>query len=911
MADLSKELWAKVAPLLDQALELGPAEREEFVAGVRAESPALAAELERLLVAEASPVPELFAHAPIPEHYRRGLAGQAVGNYTLDRPLGHGGMSTVWLAHRTDGRFEGEVAVKLLNLALVGREGEDRFTQEGTLLARLTHPHIARLLDAGVTAGGQPFLVLEYVVGERIDRFADEGHATPQQRIALFLDVLNALAAAHANFIIHRDIKPSNILVTAEGWVKLLDFGIAKLVSDTPTSDDATTLTDQGGRALTPDYAAPELARGDPVSAATDVYSAGVLLYVLLTGRHPTGEGCHTAAEHLRAVIEVEPLRLSEAAVAGERDVVAERATARGTTPERLRRFCSGDLDIILAKTLKKAPAERYQSVAALADDLKRFQNHQPISARGDTWMYRARKFARRYRAAVAVAAAVCAVLVGSTIFSLRQLVVARRERDRAAAALKRSEASTAFESLVFRLIEPGGRPMTYRELLDKGREVLDRRFQGDPESRIQLGIQFAVHYQRDGDFENAMTLERNVVAIADSIGDPHWRARTRCEMAYVSAKRHQPDSALALVRDARTMLTRVDDPDKETLDICDGSEGEAFVQMNQTDSAATALRRVVDRFVKSGDSTSGEYIYALNNVARAFFLGGRPRSARDIMLRVLDASRHGALSDPQALPIGIHNAASAYETLGELKDEQTLFQREIASAARLDTTSAAYSLVFYDYGMLLDQLNQGDSARAWIERALTYPDEIGAPRVYAGHLTLSHIARRAGQAAAASQYQISANNVPGRAGQSPTANGLAAADRIDAASARLDRVRLKALIQRELDAIHYTPHATGRSFVYPLAAAANALLRAGAYAEAADYAAGIARIGSVDSLASTRSAIVGRGLLLGAQAALGARDTTQGRAMLERALPALAFGLGTGHPLYLQAAALRDSLTH
>jgi len=892
MADLSKELWAKLEPLLDQALDLTPEERASFVARVRAESPALAVELERLLLAESSPVPEILKRDPVPEEYRRGLAGQSVGKYTLDRPLGHGGMATVWLAHRTDGRFEGEVAVKLLNLALVGREGEQRFTQEGTLLARLTHPNIARLLDAGVTTGGQPFLVLEYVVGERIDRYADEHHATPQQRIALFLDVLEALAAAHASLIVHRDIKPSNILVTPEGRVKLLDFGIAKLLTDATESGDPTTLTDQGGRALTPDYAAPELARGGTVTAATDVYSAGVLLYVLLTGRHPTGEGCQSAAEFLRAVLEVDPQPAS-AAVASD----------------RLRRFYAGDLDIIIATALKKAPAERYQSITAFADDLKRFLTHQPIAARADSWTYRARKFARRYRAAVTSVALVALTLLGATAFSIRQMIVARRERDRAAAALKRSGASTAFESLLFRLIEPGGKPMTYQELLDKGREVLDRRYQGDPVSRIQLTIQFAVHYQRQGDFDNALQLEQRVVALADSIDDRQWRARTRCELAFVQAKRHQSDSAHALVKEAARLLRQVDDPDKETLDICDAGESEAFVQSNQYDSATAPLQRVADRFVHAGDSTSGDYLYALNNLARAYFLAGKARPALAIMQRVLVTSRSGALSDPQAVPVGIHNAAFAYETLGELRDEQDMFRREIAAAGRLDTTFATYALPFYDYGMLLDQLEQGDSSQYWLQRALTYPDEIGSARVFTAHLRMARMARQTGRTADATQHHVAATQVKGGPGPSPTAGAFAAAERIEAA--RLARPQLIVMIQHELDSLHYTPTSKGRAFVAPLAAAAAALIAAGADSNAADYAAAIVRIGSVDSLAQTRSATVGRGLLLGARAAAGARDTAQARAMVDRALPPLGFGLGLAHPLYVQATALRDSLTH
>src|SRR6185437_8003299 len=200
------------------------------------------------------------------------LEGLTVGAYTLERPLGQGGMGTVWLARRSDGRFEGRAAVKFLNLALLDPVGRERFQREGTLLARLTHPNIARLIDAGLTPAGQPYLVLEYIEGRRIDHYCDEERLPPARRIELFLQVLGAVAHAHANLIVHRDLKPSNILVARDGTAKLLDFGIAKLLEEGQSGAEASTLTDVGGRVLTPEYAAPEQIRGEAVTIATDVY---------------------------------------------------------------------------------------------------------------------------------------------------------------------------------------------------------------------------------------------------------------------------------------------------------------------------------------------------------------------------------------------------------------------------------------------------------------------------------------------------------------------------------------------------------------------------------------------------------------------------------------------------------------
>src|SRR5256714_372635 len=304
--------WQRLSPLLDEVLELDEAARAARLAELRADDPATADALEGFLgdAQAAGHAKFLTGAAPHPPSFHDAtLTGQSIGAYVLEDPLGHGGSGSVWRARRADGRFEGHVAVKLLHLSLIGHMGARRFEREGALLARLTHPHIARLMDAGVTPGGQPYLVLELVDGERIDRWCDSRHLNVEQRLALFANVLAAVAHAHSRLVIHRDIKPSNILVTADGTVKLLDFGIAKLI-DTQSQE---TVTGEGGRALTPEYAAPEQLQGGDVTTATDVYALGVLLYQLLAGRHPTAPEHATASEVMRATLATDPMRLPHA----------------------------------------------------------------------------------------------------------------------------------------------------------------------------------------------------------------------------------------------------------------------------------------------------------------------------------------------------------------------------------------------------------------------------------------------------------------------------------------------------------------------------------------------------------------------------------------------------------------------
>src|SRR5580698_9712067 len=326
MSTLSPDEWQVLSPYLDRALAMRDEERGEWLSSLRERDPALAAQLAELLSEHRVLAQEGFLENrqfAVPN--ATGLAGQTLGPYTLISQIGQGGMGSVWLAHRSDGRFERSVAVKFVNLALAGKGGEERFKQEGSFLGRLAHEHIAELVDAGVSPAGQAYLVLEYVEGEPIDQYCDQRKLDLDARVRLFLDVLAAVAHAHANLIVHRDLKPSNVMVTTGGEVKLLDFGIAKLLEGEGQMGAASLLTHEAGSALTPQYAAPEQLTGQPVTTATDVYALGVLLYVLLSGQHPVGSGSHSPAELVKAVLEIEPGRVSDAITADDSKLIAER----------------------------------------------------------------------------------------------------------------------------------------------------------------------------------------------------------------------------------------------------------------------------------------------------------------------------------------------------------------------------------------------------------------------------------------------------------------------------------------------------------------------------------------------------------------------------------------------------------
>jgi serine/threonine protein kinase/tetratricopeptide (TPR) repeat protein len=423
MSTLSPDQWKAVSPYLDQALAMTDDQRAAWLSSLGERDPALAAQLAALLSEHRVLAQEGFLESrrwALP--HSTGLVGQTLGPYTLISQIGQGGMGSVWLARRSDGRFERNAAVKFVNIALAGGATAERFKREGSILGRLTHPHIAELLDAGISPAGQPYLILEYVDGPTIDQYCNQHKLDLKARVRLFLDVLAAVAHAHANLIVHRDIKPSNVLVTTKGEVKLLDFGIAKLLQGEGQAGAATLLTHEGGSALTPEYAAPEQLTGQPVTTATDVYALGVLLYLLLSGRHPAGV-THSPAELVKAVLDLEPPRVSDATTADNSKLIAEK---RGAAPDKLRRELRGDLDTIVGKALKKDPQERYGSVTGFADDLERYLKHEPISARPDTLAYHTAKFLRRNRTVVSLIVAAIVLVIGSLATGL---YVANRER--------------------------------------------------------------------------------------------------------------------------------------------------------------------------------------------------------------------------------------------------------------------------------------------------------------------------------------------------------------------------------------------------------------------------------------------------------------------------------------------------
>ncbi|HEY9420102.1 MAG TPA: serine/threonine-protein kinase, partial [Thermoanaerobaculia bacterium] len=514
------ERWRTVDRVFAQALELPPAERAAFLDSACAGDEGLRREVELLLAADERNA--TFLERPAGEALGwRPLAGEEeeggrLGPYRLLRRIGGGGMGNVYLASRDDEEYQREVAIKILRAGLEGTEAYHRFLAERQILARLEHPNIARLYDGGTTSDGRPFLVMELVDGLPVDQYCDRHQLTVDQRLGLFRRICSAVEHAHQNLLVHRDIKPGNILVTPDGEPKLLDFGIAKQL-EPKIAADSGPLTRTGLRIMTPSYASPEQVKGEAVTTASDVYSLGVLLYELLTGRSPYGPA-EVTYEIERAICEQEPERPSAALFRAGAAGSDETASARKTRPQVLQRRLRGDLDNIVLMALRKEPSRRYSSVGQLSRDLERHQQDLPVAARADTLRYRARKFVVRHRVGVAAAVAVLLLVTLLVAGFMARLIEQRRQL-----AQERDKAQYALSFLVdtFKNADPyqaRGERLTAQEILDQGTKRVGRDLGGRPE--VQAAVMQSlgeVHYglgqyaKAEPLFQRALELRRKL----------------------------------------------------------------------------------------------------------------------------------------------------------------------------------------------------------------------------------------------------------------------------------------------------------------------------------------------------------------------------------------------------------------
>lgn len=488
-APSSSDHWERLEKLFYQAMDLDPAARPAFLDEACSGNSQLRKEVQSLLDSANQSVAFLRNRVErAAQRLAREDLGQRIGPYRLIGRLGEGGMGKVYLASRADNLYEQEVAIKVMHPGLTEAASMlARFGVERQILANLNHPNIARLLDGGITQEGAPYLAMEYVKGIRIDAYCREHDRNLEEGLRLFMAVCSAVEYAHKNLVVHRDLKPANILVTPEGVPKLLDFGIAKLLNPQPAVQTLTRTTD---RLMTPEYASPEQIRGDQITTATDVYALGVLLYELLCGTRPFHLETKSPFEVARIVCEQDPEPPSAIALSR-------------TGNQNLVRQLKGDLDNIVAMAMRKEPARRYASVAALSADVQGYLQGYPVQARTDSWRYRSGKFVGRHKTATVATALVALSLIG---FSIGMSLLARRANRERMTAQRESQ----FLASIFQAATPDqarGKQVTARELLDAGAARIDRELADQPLLQASMADNIGRAYISLGDYEQAQIL--------------------------------------------------------------------------------------------------------------------------------------------------------------------------------------------------------------------------------------------------------------------------------------------------------------------------------------------------------------------------------------------------------------------
>jgi eukaryotic-like serine/threonine-protein kinase len=696
------ELLRRAEEILFRVAALPEGERARVVEQACRGEPALASEVASLL-AHAGRLGAFLEESALgtdfkllPAIVRGGAApddmpGRTVGHWRIERRIASGGMGTVYLAQRADGQFTQRVAIKIVKRGMDSDEILRRFRAERQTLAALDHPNIARLLDGGATETGQPYLVMEYVEGEPIDEFCDRRRLGNVERLRLFLVVCDAVRYAHQNLVVHRDLKPGNILVTADGTPKLLDFGIATVIA----SGAPAHATSAQERRLTPEYASPEQVAGRAVATTSDVYSLGVILYELLTGHRPYQFPTRTPAEIERVVVDGPPatapsdvvMRSETRRDPGRSDdttiTPGAVSSARAATPSQLRRRLRGDLDTIVLAALRKEPERRYASVEQLASDLRLHLQGLPVSARKDTFVYRASKFVRRHAVATTLAALSVLLLAGGVAAFAWQARVASRQRDEAFVARDQSEAITAFLQDMLAAADPAqrGDDVTVHEVLDEAASRLDTELAAQPLVQAHLLSTIGRTYLTLGLYAEAERELRQAHAQRLALLGPHHHdvAESMADLAALLYARRSFDEAEALLRGALDIFRDVRGLENADEAKTLSSLGAVLRAQGRLQEAESVQRRSLEirRAVAGPDSL--DVAESLNNLAGVLIGQRRFEDAEPALTEALDIRRARLGEDHPLVAQTIDNLAVLLHHTGALERAEPLYREALA----------------------------------------------------------------------------------------------------------------------------------------------------------------------------------------------------------------------------------------
>ena len=663
----------------------------------------------------------------------RDLRGELVGVYRLIEPLGRGGMGEVYLAERVDGRFEQKVAVKLVKRGMDSAEILRRFAHERCMLARFEHPGIARLLDGGEASDGRPYFVMERVEGEPITDYCRTHRLSLDDRVRLVASCCDAVDAAHRALVVHRDLKPSNILVTADGQVKLLDFGIAKLLAE---DEDEMNLTSHGRHVITPAYAAPEQILGGGVTMATDVFALGVLLYELLTGAVPFDR--HAATPHELAV------RVEHEDAVRPSAVATRTADSADGAQHRWVRRIRGDLDAIAMKALAREAERRYASAAALAEDLRRYVTSRPVEARPDSRGYRLRKFVMRHRLGVAASGVMAAsVLVGLAV-SLNQTAAARRQTERAAA-------SQAFVMSLFEQIDPEsyvGSPPTVRDLLERGSERVDRELGQQPELRAEMQALLGQVFDQLSLAKRGETEWRRALETREALFGPDdaRTAKVKKGLAISLARQGRYAEAEPLFQQLLVHKQVVASDHEMGSVLLDYGNQKRL--MGDYDGSRALLERAVALLEGADGPTSRSLTRALNDLGLVYWRQGRLRDSATTLERTLAIRMK--TQGPHTMPVASvrANLSYVYCELGDLERAERYANDALGTAEKILPPNHPFIAVpLLSLGQIAQKRGDRDGARGLYERSIAaYERSPGEPGLAYSLRYLADLLREQGE---------------------------------------------------------------------------------------------------------------------------------------------------------------------
>ena len=693
--DLTPERWARVESLFDEAAELPEAERNAFVADACKDDPELAAYIRSLLdtaVAEDTVIADMIDNAlesfdTATANRSSDRSGERLGQFRLVKRIGAGGMAVVYLAERADLQYDQKVAIKLVSQRVLDPAVEERTRVERQILATLDHPNIARLLDGGTADDGLPYIVMEYIEGEPIDRYCDMHRLSIDDRLKLFEQICAAVHYAHANLIVHRDIKPSNILVTADGTPKLLDFGIAKQIDAKGMPTDG--LTRDGFAMMTPQNATPEQLMGKPVTTATDVYALGLLLYRLLTGFTPLRTDGLPPAEFARIICSEAPeapsraiSRRSKGAGVDAASGVAELCGKRQTTPERLARQLRGDIDNILLVALRKEPERRYRSVNQFAEDLKRHQESLPVVARPDTWGYRTAKFVRRHTASVVASVGLVAVVVAFGIVTWLQNQEITRERDTA------QEVSQFLEE-IFMEPDPArarGLDITAKEILENGADRIQRQLADQPDIQAAMMETIGRVYYNLGEYDESASMHEASLALrTDVFGSDHSLvANSVNELSKTLIRQGGYDRAAELLEEAIVMNESTLGGDRSALAANLHNLAELRLAQGHLEDAESASRRSL---AVRAEQRAGEpilYSETAAQLGRVLQVRGDLDEAESLFRDAIDTLRVSGGGDHPTMPLYLQNLGVLLRSQRKLAEAEEVLNESAEISRRI-----------------------------------------------------------------------------------------------------------------------------------------------------------------------------------------------------------------------------------